>query len=128
MISMARIAPDVPTIRIHSIRSPFGNVEQHPIRESRIVQTVYLLMNLLLRMHLWRCSDYWQRTLMMYWNRCLHRWKRHFHQMMLKRVNKEISNHENHRNKLTYIMLDDKISKEAYDEKYDDICKKLSKI
>ena len=45
----------------------------------------------------------------------------------LKRVNKEISNLENRRNKLTDMMLDDKISKEAYDEKYDEICKKLAK-
>lgn len=45
----------------------------------------------------------------------------------LKSVNKEISNLENRRNKLTDMMLDDKISKEAYDEKYDDICKKLAK-
>lgn len=45
----------------------------------------------------------------------------------LKRVNKEITTLEKRRNKLTDMMLDDKITKEAYDEKYDEICKKLAK-
>ena len=46
----------------------------------------------------------------------------------LKRVNKEITTLEKRRNKLTDMMLDDKITKEAYDEKYDEICKKLAKV
>ena len=50
----------------HSIRNQSGNAEQHRIRELRIVLTANLLMKLLLRMLSWRCSDYLQRTLMMF--------------------------------------------------------------
>ena len=45
----------------------------------------------------------------------------------LKRIEKEIYTLENRRKKLTDLMLDDKITKEAYDEKYEDLCKKLAK-
>lgn len=45
----------------------------------------------------------------------------------LKRIEKEIYTLENRRKKLTDMMLDDKITKEAYDEKYEDLCKKLAK-
>lgn len=63
--SVERILQDVPTIRTHSIRNQYGNAEQHPIKESRIVLTVNPLMKPLLRMLLWRSLDFLQKTLMM---------------------------------------------------------------
>lgn len=45
----------------------------------------------------------------------------------LKRIEKEIYNLETRRKKLTDMILDDKITKEAYDEKYEDLCRKLAK-
>ena len=45
----------------------------------------------------------------------------------LKQVEKDIASLEKKRNKLTDMMLDDKISKEAYDEKYEELNRKLKK-
>lgn len=45
----------------------------------------------------------------------------------LKRIEKEISSLEKKRKKLTDMYLDDKISKEAYDDKYSEISNKLDK-
>ena len=45
----------------------------------------------------------------------------------LKRIEKEISSLEKKRKKLTDMYLDDKISKEAYDDKYSEIGNKLDK-
>lgn len=45
----------------------------------------------------------------------------------LKQVEKDIASLEKKRNKLTDMMLDDKISKEAYDEKYAELAHKLKK-
>lgn len=45
----------------------------------------------------------------------------------LKRIEKEISSFEKKRKKLTDMYLDDKISKEAYDDKYSEISNKLDK-
>ena len=45
----------------------------------------------------------------------------------LKRIEKEISSLEKKRKKLTDMYLDDKISKEAYDDKYSEIGNKLEK-
>ena len=45
----------------------------------------------------------------------------------LKQVEKDIASLEKKRNKLTDMMLDDKISKEAYDEKYAELEHKLKK-
>lgn len=47
--------------------------------------------------------------------------------LKLKRVDKSISSLELRRKKLTDMLLDDKISKEAYDEKYDDFTAKINK-
>jgi len=47
--------------------------------------------------------------------------------LKLKRVDKSIGNLELKRKKLTDMLLDDKISKEAYDEKYDDFTAKINK-
>lgn len=45
----------------------------------------------------------------------------------LKQVEKDIASLEKKRNKLTDMMLDDKISKEAYNEKYEELNRKLKK-
>lgn len=45
----------------------------------------------------------------------------------LKRIEKEISSLEKKRKKLTDMYLDDKISKEAYDDKYSELGNKLDK-
>ena len=45
----------------------------------------------------------------------------------LKRIEKEISSIEKNRKKLTDMYLDDKIPKEAYDDKYSEISNKLDK-
>lgn len=45
----------------------------------------------------------------------------------LKQVEKDIASLEKKRNKLTDMMLDDKILKEAYDEKYEELNRKLKK-
>lgn len=45
----------------------------------------------------------------------------------LKQVEKDIASLEKKRNKLTDMMLDDKISKEAYDEEYEELNRKLKK-
>ena len=45
----------------------------------------------------------------------------------LKRIEKEISSLEKKRKKLTDMYLDDKIPKEAYDDKYSEISNKLDK-
>lgn len=45
----------------------------------------------------------------------------------LKQVEKDIASLEKKRNKLTDMMLDDKISEEAYDEKYEELNRKLKK-
>ena len=45
----------------------------------------------------------------------------------LKQVEKDLASFEKKRNKLTDMMLDDKISKEAYDEKYEELNRKLKK-
>ena len=44
----------------------------------------------------------------------------------LKRIEKEIYNLETRRKKLTDMILDDKITKEAYDEKYEDLCRNVA--
>jgi len=45
----------------------------------------------------------------------------------VKRVNTSIGNLENRRKKLTDMLLDDRITKEAYDEKYDDLTFKITR-
>ena len=45
----------------------------------------------------------------------------------LKRIEKDISSLEKKRKKLTDIYLDDKLTKEAYDDKYSELSKKLDK-
>ena len=45
----------------------------------------------------------------------------------MKQVEKDIASLEKKRNKLTDMMLDDKISKEAYNEKYEELNRKLKK-
>ena len=45
----------------------------------------------------------------------------------LKRIEKDISSLEKKRKKLTYMYLDDKLTKEAYDDKYSELSKKLDK-
>ena len=45
----------------------------------------------------------------------------------LKRIEKEISSLEKKKKKLTDMYLDDKISKEAYDDKYSELGNKLDK-
>ena len=45
----------------------------------------------------------------------------------LKRIEKDIASLEKKRKKLTDIYLDDKLTKEAYDDKYSELSKKLDK-
>lgn len=45
----------------------------------------------------------------------------------LKRIEKDISSLEMKRKKLTDMYLDDKLTKEAYDDKYSELSKKLDK-
>lgn len=45
----------------------------------------------------------------------------------LKRIEKDISSLEKKRKKLTDMYLDDKLTKEAYDDKYSELSKKLDK-
>ena len=45
----------------------------------------------------------------------------------LKRIEKDIASLEKKRKKLTDIYLDDKLTKEAYDDKYRELSKKLDK-
>lgn len=45
----------------------------------------------------------------------------------LKRIEKDISGLEKKRKKLTDMYLDDKLTKEAYDDKYSELSKKLDK-
>ena len=44
---------------------------------------------------------------------------------MINKINKHLDNLENRRRKLTDMLLDDKISKNAYDEKYDELTRKI---
>lgn len=48
-------------------------------------------------------------------------------EIKVKRIEKSISNLDYKRNKLTDMLLDDKISKEAYNEKYDEFTAKITK-
>ena len=45
----------------------------------------------------------------------------------LKRIEKDIASLEKKRKKLTDMYLDDKLTKEAYDDKYSELSKKLDK-
>ena len=45
----------------------------------------------------------------------------------IKQVEKTIASLENKRNKLTAMLLDDKISKDAYDDKYNELEVKLNR-
>ena len=55
-------------------------------------------------MHLWKCLGF-----------------------LLKRIEKDIASLEKKRKKLTDMYLDDKLTKEAYDDKYSELSKKLDK-
>lgn len=46
----------------------------------------------------------------------------------LKRIDKQISKFESKKNKLTDMLLDDKIGKEAYDEKYNESIRKINQL
>lgn len=48
--------------------------------------------------------------------------------MKLERMTKKLSTLESKRKKLTDMLLDDKITKEAYDEKYDDFTRKINHV
>ena len=55
-------------------------------------------------MHLWKCLGF-----------------------LLKRIEKDIASLEKKRKKLTDMYLDDKLTKEAYDDKYSELSKRLDK-
>ncbi|MFQ8647531.1 MAG: hypothetical protein ACLR9U_01750 [Lachnospira sp.] len=57
-----------------------------------------------MKMHLWKCLGF-----------------------LLKRIEKDIASLEKKRKKLTDMYLDDKLTKEAYDDKYSELSKKLDK-
>lgn len=120
VVSVELISPDVPIIRIQSTKSRYGNARRQRIRELQTAHIAKLAFLEMFKLLAENFDDVLESVL----SSVEETLSKDDSTEKLKRIEKEISSLEK---KLTDMYLDDKISKEAYDDKYSELGNKLDK-